>query len=236
VVAFRLGSTPVALQSLTDYTIPGRPSFQPGPPRPGELGIGVAEERDVHVRTDGGMANPFHGALSIYTRSDDGNYVLPITVTCRESSEAAGAGTWRRSAPIDVEGWREDVPGLLEARAECFKTYLDAHREGQLDVAKAAAEIELTLPGRPGNPLLDPEPAIVSVLEAVQAQDPRVLETAQTVASLPELKADLMARVQERIRELAHPDVTVGHHPGDGLDVVSGIQDAVSGIEIERPN
>lgn len=235
VVEFRLGSTPIVLQSLTDYTVPGRQTYQPGPPRPGELGIGVKEERDARVRTDGGMSNPFHGTLAIYTRADDGNYVLPIKVICRESGEAAGAGNWKRKSPIVVEGWREDVPGLSEARTECFTTYLNAHRDGQHDVAKAAAEIELTLPGRPGNPLLDPDPAMLSVLEAIQALDPRVLETAQIVASLPELKADLLTQVQEQIRELAHPDITAVPHHGEGIDVVSGIQDALSGIEIERP-
>lgn len=228
VVEFTLGGTPVRLQGLTDYTIPGRFVFQPGPARPEHLGIAVAERRDVRVRAQGGTQDPFHGGLFISTRAEDGNHTLPIKVTCRESSEPEGTVDWKRRYPIEVEGWREDVPGLAEARAQCFRNYLDRHRDGMPDVASAAVEIEFTLAGRPGNPLLDPDPVLVQELAKVQANDPRVLEAAGDVVPLQQISELLVTRVRDLVREAAtRPEGAVPSGPGQIL----GLEDILSGIQ-----
>ena len=235
VVDFLVGTSSVEVQGLTDYTWAGQTVWQPGAPTEGELGLGYEETRDIHFRANGSMQDTFHGGIGFFFRAEDGNFTVPVVAVCREADDDPTAA-WRRTFSLDVDGWREDVPGLLEARRDCFKRYLDAHREGLHPAADAAAEIELTLPGRRANPLLDPDPDLVGVVSAVQEQDPKVLATEQAFSSLPELKADLITQVGERIQELAaHPDVGVVHRPGDGIDVVSEIEDVLSGTEIQRP-
>jgi len=222
-VDVRVGSVMIPLQSLSDYTLPGQVVWQPAASVPGELGLGVEELRDIHFRADRSMWDALHGGLALYFRAEDGNVPVPVTITCREVGVAPDATDWTRTFSLEVEGWREDVPGLVEARRDCFQRYLDAHRDGQHDMVNAAAEIEFTLAGRPGNPLLDPDPAQLQVLDQVRLQDPCVLETAQTVSALADLKAELVVQVRHRIEELAIATGPQGpadlHGDLDGLQV-----------------
>jgi hypothetical protein len=233
-VDVRVGPVTIPPQSLSDYTLPGQVVWQPAAPVPGDLGLGVEETRDLHFRGDRSMWDTLRGGLALHFRAEDGNVTVPVTMTCREAGAAPASTDWVRTFSLEVEGWREDVPGLLEARRECFKKYLDAHRDGQHDVANAAAEIEFTRAGRPGNPLLDPDFALLQVLDQVRLQDPRVLETTQVVAGLPDLKAEVVVQVRDRIQELA-AQPGVGAPSGPGIDIAGQIQDAIGGIEIQRP-
>lgn len=222
----------IALQSTTSYTWPGQVVWQPGAPVDGEISIGREETRDIHFTADGQMRDATHGGMRFFFRAEDGSFTVPVVVRCRERNEAdTSAWTWIYG--LDVEGWREDVPGLSEARRECFKRYLDAHRDGSMSVEDAAARIELTLPGRRANPLLDPDPDVIGVVEALQQQDPLVIATVPAAELQLQKKVDLITQVRKAVKIQA--DIDAGLGVEEGLDLASALQDIVSGSGIHGP-
>ncbi len=122
--------------------------------------------------------------LHLINRSEDGNYALPVSVSCREREEDdLGVSS---ALALEVTGWRAEVAGLEEANGECFRAYVNARREGPPDL-RAGVEQLLAQLGRPGNPLWDPDPALARVTMEAVASDPRQAEARADVAGMHEL-------------------------------------------------
>jgi hypothetical protein len=183
-LAWSVGGKTLADGETGDVTLPAVNTFVIGGPADEEAGEkvrswGERERRDVVVRASVGG-----DTLRLVNRSEDGNYSLPVSVSCREREEDdLGVSS---ALALEVTGWRAEVAGLEEANGECFKAYVNARREGLPDL-RAGVEQLLAQLGRPDNPLWDPDPALARVTMEAVASDPRPAEARADVAGLHEL-------------------------------------------------
>lgn len=179
-----VGGKTLADGETGDVKMPAVNTFVIGRPADEESGEkstswGERERRDVVVR-----ASVSGDTIRLVNRSEDGNYSLPVSVSCREREEDdLGVSS---ALALEVTGWRAEVAGLEEANGQCFRAYVNARREGPPDL-RAEVEQLLAQLGRPDNPLWDPDPALARVTMEAVASDPRPAEARADVAGLHEL-------------------------------------------------
>ncbi|MBK8539646.1 MAG: hypothetical protein IPL60_06510 [Ardenticatenia bacterium] len=184
-LAWSVGGTTLADGETRDVTLPAVNTYVIGRPAEEESGPekltswGERELRAIVVRASVGG-----DTLHLINRSEDGNYALPVSVSCREREEDdLGVSS---ALALEVTGWRAEVAGLEEANGACFRAYVNARREGPPDL-RAGVEQLLAQLGRPGNPLWDPDPALARVTMEAVASDPRPAEARADVAGMHEL-------------------------------------------------
>lgn len=184
-LAWSVGGTTLADGETRDVTLPAVNTYVIGRPAEEESGPekltswGERELRAIVVRASVGG-----DTLHLINRSEDGNYALPVSVSCREREEDdLGVSS---ALALEVTGWRAEVAGLEEANGACFRAYVNARREGPPDL-RAGVEQLLAQLGRPGNPLWDPDPALARVTMEAVASDPRQAEARADVAGMHEL-------------------------------------------------
>ena len=119
--------------------------------------------------------------LRIINQPEDGNYTLAIQVTAQEFNDDSSKTS--RSTSVDVNGLEQVVPGLRDARASCFKNYLNRYREEPAGVGAVARALAAQL-HRPGDPIWDPDPERVSLGDMVLAADPTTLQLQGWAAEL----------------------------------------------------
>ncbi len=140
---------------------------------------GVTVSRTVKLRT-----SVNGNRLEIVNDPTFGNYSLVVQVRAREGDDAST--TTSRSTAVDIVGLRVVIEGYEAASAECWKNYLNRHRDQATPVGAVAALLYSQL-GRPADPLWDPDPSTLNLGNIVEQVDPKITEIGGWIQEVKDL-------------------------------------------------